>query len=651
MAASISESAAHHSRGVIPELDTPGFHKGLDRFLKNLPFSSGSRELVLDALAPRTPKVHAAWMESPALARTRFERACSAEADGIPVPRPLAWAEADSGKAVYFSESIPHTRTFREALLYHYYEQPLCEPLMRLLQVCADAVRALHESGWEHGDLTVDDLLVQGEVPGKWTRAWILGIVGADPVAPGPLPADVRGRDNARVELPSDFRRVFQEMQFAPDLIPEAFRTAERKARKRAGTPASDPERPFPPEQDIWIWDHRSMQAIPALKSRDKRPYYRKQDLFAILGTVCRWGPSVRRETRQLLETAWTEPVALDRRIGLSLNIEPDRFEPELRWLEPLGRLSLLVRLYHHETEANQLYGIEAIRRLHAEGHSVTVALVQDRRAVLQPKSWQRFVERAAGSLSGFAEALEIGHAINRVKWGFWNVPEYQQFVEPFRDWYQRYPQLPLLGPAGIDFEFPRLLPMLDQWPAGSLSAFSHHMYVDRRGPPEGKQAGMDLVGKLAMARALARVHPACAEKVIVSEVNWPLAGTGVWSPVGSPYQSPGERHGDPSVDEETYAVYLRRYLLLALCSGMADRVYWWNLAAHGFGLVDDRDPAGWRPRPGYHAFQEMVEAFRGSTFLRREAVGEEWTYHFTRGEETLSIATPRTENLSGLKN
>jgi hypothetical protein len=80
----------------------------------------------------------------------------------------------------------------------------------------------------------------------------------------------------------------------------------------------------------------------------------------------------------------------------------------------------------------------------------------------------------------------------------------------------------------------------------------------------------------------------------------------------------------------------------------MADRVYWWNLAAHGFGLVDDRDSAGWRPRPGYHMFKEMVEMFRKSRFMARTASDDGWTYHLTRGEEKIEVYTPRPDPPAG---
>jgi len=639
MAAFTSDSPFTGKSGLAEDLDPTGFRNGIQRFLENRGFPSGTSTVHLDPFVPQSPPLTAKRLRGPESARRRFEAASLAKEQGVPTLKPLAWVQHQPDSSVLFTQRIPGAVSFQEALLTHYYEKPFCEPLMNLLQVCADAVRTLHETGWSHGDLTNEKILVQADEKGDWEKAWIQAGFQSPMVPGSPCSASVRGRDSAKIDLPSDFLRVFLEMQWAPDVVPAEARKAEKACRAKTGTPPPGlpSGRTVPAEKDIWIWDHRSKQAIPALKSRDKRKYYRKRDALAQLGAACRWSPSIRRETKACMQTAWTQPVDLDQKIGISLNLEPDRFEKELKWLEPLGNVPVLVRFYHHESEANRRYALEAVRRLHSEGHAVTVGLIQDRRAVLSPAQWHRFVEWAAGGLSGFAEALEIGHAVNRVKWGIWNIPEYRELLAPFENWQNRYPQLPLLGPAGIDFEFLRVLPMLHTWPAGSLSGFSHHMYVDRRGAPENTQSGYDLVRKLAMARAISRVHPACEEKVIVSEVNWPLAGTGVWSPVGSPYQSPGERTGDPSVDEDTYADYLKRYLTLSLCSGMADKVYWWNLVAHGFGLVDDRDPVGWRPRPGYHAFKQMVEAFRGSQFQTRTESKEGWTYLFTRGDESFT--------------
>lgn len=526
--------------------------------------------------------------------------------------------------------------TLRGALLYHYYEDPLCRRIMSLLQCVADSLRAMHADGVAHGALNNRQILVCRKGSDSWERAWILDAPA--PMPSGEVPALKRMQDLASLRLPSDLMRVLISMYFAPEPVPEWFQK-EWKRRPKPDLKAMEREekeepRAYPTERDIWIWDDRSMQAIPALRSRDKRKYYRKRDLLTMGMTLAKRGGAIRREMKKLEQEAWSHPVEMKHRIGLSCNLEPHRFEQERRWLDPLGPLSLLVRLYHHESPTAQRYALEAVRKLHAEGHRVTVALVQDRNAILYPRKWAEFVDKAGGALTGFVEGFEVGHAINRVKWGIWSYKEYAGLLAPFANWSDRYPQIPLMGPGGIDFEFPRILPFLEQMPEGmKWSAYSHHMYVDRRGAPENEQSGYTTVDKLRMARAVARVHPQCEDRVVVSEVNWPLVGTGVWSPVGSPYETLGPRSNDPSVDEESYAAFMQRYYLLALCSGMADRVYWWNLAAHGFGLIDDRDPGGWRPRPAYHAFKHMVDHLRDATFVRREGEGPDAHYHFESGK------------------
>jgi hypothetical protein len=114
---------------------------------------------------------------------------------------------------------------------------------------------------------------------------------------------------------------------------------------------------------------------------------------------------------------------------------------------------------------------------------------------------------------------------------------------------------------------------------------------------PKNRQGPFDLVGKAALLRAHARVHGFADDRIVVSETNWPLQGTGVWSPVTSPYETLDPRQNDPSVSEADYAAYLARYYLLALASGHVSRVYWWRLAARGFRLSDDTI-RGLRPRP-----------------------------------------------------
>jgi hypothetical protein len=170
-----------------------------------------------------------------------------------------------------------------------------------------------------------------------------------------------------------------------------------------------------------------------------------------------------------------------------------------------------------------------------------------------------------------------------------------------------------------IDFEYPYTVAALAHLPEKfSFGALSHHLYVDRRGAPESRQGKYAALEKFAWGRAIARQSDMCEDRFIVSEVNWPIERTGVHSPVGSPYVSPVLRYNDPSVSEDDYADYMLRYLLIALCSGVVERVFWWRLAAYGYGLVDDSNPEQWRERPAYRMLKQFIAWVGDAAFVKR---------------------------------
>jgi hypothetical protein len=47
------------------------------------------------------------------------------------------------------------------------------------------------------------------------------------------------------------------------------------------------------------------------------------------------------------------------------------------------------------------------------------------------------------------------------------------------------------------------------------------------------------------------------------------------------------------------------------------ERVFWWQLAARGYGLVDPADPVNPRRRPAYFAFQTMLRELAGARLER----------------------------------
>lgn len=558
---------------------------------------------------------------------------------GVGTPDPVGFLERWEGsrlvESYYFCAFREDVPTLKDELLRLFREHGRCSEFMELIQSVAEEIRRMHDAGILHRDLGNQNIFVRPTPEGGWGGVEFFDLNRARLVA-SPTP-EQRGRDLARIYLPSDFMRVFQEMYWAPQPVPPDCARAEassraafarhsrsrvwrhplREARVRR---ARDVRETYPAENDMWVWDDRSAQPVSVLLRRDRVRHYPKLRNARIALVAAAALPGLRGAYRAAFSEAFTRPVDMSGRAGVAINPDPRTWDREQLFLDALGRVPVLIRLYHHDPAAAEA-AASIGKSLHKAGHDTAFALVQDRSAVRDPTRWRGFVDRMMELVASFAASVEIGHAVNRTKWGLWDPAEYAVLAAPLLEWKRRHPGLVLTGPACIDFEYPYVAACLRNLPAGlSLDALSHHLYVDRRGPPEAFQGRFDTVRKLALARALAARSGRCAPRVIISEVNWPLSGTGVWSPVTSPYDTPGiVRRNDPSVSEDDYADYLIRYLLCTLCSGLAERVYWWRLVARGYGLVDDTDPQAWRARPAHAMFAYFLRRMAGSRFLSRE--------------------------------
>jgi tRNA A-37 threonylcarbamoyl transferase component Bud32 len=560
---------------------------------------------------------------------------------GVGTPEPVGFLDRWEGRRLtesyYLTVYEPGLTSFKDALIHLFDREPICTRFMALLQTVADAIRAMHQAGCLHNDLGNQNILLRSVEPGVWTDVRLVDLNRAR-VKSEPLTLNERARDLSRIYLPSDFRRVFLEMYMAAEPSPRLpqrerfFRklyslTADtrrlrhpwRTLRKRRGG-TSTPV--YPSEKELWVWDDRSGQAISALRREDRVRHYTVARHWGIARPVLKNARSIWREYKALLQTCWQAPVAMSNRIGMTVHPHPTTWDREARLLSGLGTVPVLIRFYAHETPSAWTFSAQTARELHRRGHAISIALVQDRRAVRESARWREFVRAVLSGVADFVEQVEVGHAINRVKWGVWDLSDYQRLVEGVASSAAAWPGLKLMGPAAIDFEYPIAVAALRNLPDSMrFHAMSHHLYVDRRGAPENRQGPFSALEKFALARAIARQAPRCEDRLIVSEVNWPLQGTGVYSPVGSPYESPWPRRNDPSVSEDDYADFMIRYLVTAICSGMVERVFWWRLVARGFGLVDDTDPDQWRERPAYRMLQCFLTLVGESEFVRLESL------------------------------
>ncbi len=262
------------------------------------------------------------------------------------------------------------------------------------------------------------------------------------------------------------------------------------------------------------------------------------------------------------------------------------------------------------------------IRLLRGEGFDVLAALLQNRDDVLNPAGWRDFLAEAFTRLGPWCSAFEVGHAWNRTKWGVWDYGEYLDLAAPAFG--LAAPRgLKLVGPAVIDFEFHLYPPTLAVLPFDIVSSL---LYVDRVGAPENGQAGWTAADKVALLKSFVELSTPLRNPLWITEVNWPLQGTGLYSPAS----------GRPNVTEEEQADFLVRYHILCLAGGYIDRIYWWQLIAPGYGLVDSRGDA-LRRRPAFLAYRTMIEQLEGGVFLGRDPSPWAEVFHFRRGADRLA--------------
>lgn len=459
-----------------------------------------------------------------------------------------------------------------------------------------------------------------------------------------PLSLTQRAEQLAGLMLPDDYWRIFLHMYFANQPIPEAFEKAAAEKRKLLRQQKPDL---LTAEKDIWLWDENSAQAMIVLHKDTKNKLRRKFDGLKLIINNLLMLPKVWLTYKKILKQAYQNSVSLQNKIAVA--IHPAYWTNEVGLLQELGNIPVLIRFYCHETTSQWQTAIELIHQLKQQNILVVVALVQNRDVVINQAQWQAFLDYIIPAIHDCVEWLEVGHATNRVKWGVWTSAEYVQLLTAIYKYKKQYPDLKLIGPAVIDFEWYRIIDILKALPKHlKLQALSQHLYVDRRGAPENFQDNFSTLEKCALGTAIARNSSTCSNKYIISEFNWPLKDTGIYSPIGSPYMAPEWFRDMPGVTEEQYAHYLIRFLSIALCSGFVEQAVIWRLSAHGYGLVDDLNQ--FHKRPAFAALRTYLQFVGQSRFEEKLPSNKDcYLLKFCLEHESIILAwtTSETEQIT----
>jgi hypothetical protein len=577
-----------------------------------------------------------------------FAMARALAAAGIATPEPLLLVESTlpGGPSFYVCRHLP--RAIEARYLFRAANsaggKELAEKFPDLdfpafLDTLGRTARRLHDAGFWHRDLSGGNLLLP-EDPSEAPRD--LYLLDLNRMRAGrPLTLSERSRDLCRLALcrPADQDRLLAAYWGAAEVgalrrglyrayhagflwknrVKPAVRGLLPRLRNLAG-PSRRPHAHIPPApagaaaRDRVVWDalsdqphqHAGRLAKLGIRLADARGH--AEEAVALAGALPRIASRYRALQADLRSPGGDRSVAWG---GVGVAVRPHPEAPELvpRALAELGEgvppLPVLLRL--HPWEENHAAEEELARELAAQGHELTFALPQNRELVKDPGRWRSAIEEIAERFLPYGRRFEIGHAINRSKWGVWNLGEYVTLAmtaaEILRARGADRGGVEILGPAVIDFEHHVTAAVLNlKRPGLHFDAVSSLLYVDRRGAPENRQAGFDTVDKVVLLKAIADTARNAGGRCYLTEVNWPLA-EGPHSPAGHAV----------AVDEEAQADYLARYYLLTLGTGLVERVFWWQLMAKGYGLMDPADPRRPRRRPSFHALRTLVRELDGT--------------------------------------
>ncbi len=280
--------------------------------------------------------------------------------------------------------------------------------------------------------------------------------------------------------------------------------------------------------------------------------------------------------------------------LGLCVNL--DKGEEQFALVEELGVSSLQIRVFLNDIENIDTY--VAFAKGFGEDKELLITIIQDREHIENHELLAQDVAIIFEKFKSIATEFQVGNAINRIKWGFISMEEYLAFyevVQKVRD--EQFSDIKLIGSSVIDFEYHFTIRTLFNGYKVHYDKFSSLLYVDRRGSPHSTQMGIfDFRNKINFLDTIVKSSSKSENSIYITEANWPLSGT-------APYAPTSEKE---CVSEELYNQYMLEYFDIAKKSNKIEKVFWHQLIAPGYGLVDNRDGTI-RKTQAFHSFKELI--------------------------------------------
>ena len=279
--------------------------------------------------------------------------------------------------------------------------------------------------------------------------------------------------------------------------------------------------------------------------------------------------------------------------LGIGVNLDKGDIQYEL--VEELGVKELLVRIPLWNIDKIDEY-VDFVKGFGSD-KIFMINILQDREHVENLELFHKNVKIIFEKFELISCEYQIGNATNRTKWGFFSVSEYLNFyqvAQQVRDQY--FPSLKLIGPSVIDFEYYYTTSSLFNFKSVKFDKLSTLLYVDRRGSPAGRQYGFNFKNKINLLASMVSLSSKVENEIYITEANWPLKNTAPFAPTSE----------KECVSESDYVQHMQDYVKIASDTKKIGKLYWHQLVAPGYGLVDNRDGVVTKT-PAFYKFKELI--------------------------------------------
>jgi len=297
--------------------------------------------------------------------------------------------------------------------------------------------------------------------------------------------------------------------------------------------------------------------------------------------------------------------ISAKRFFGMSVNLDKETLQnPQNKLIDELNVNDILIRFPLWEMDKISEYKnfVQSFKN-----KNITLNIMQDREHIEDLELLKKDLDLIFSVFESSVIRFQIGSTINRAKWGFFSVNEYLKFYEvAYQLKIEKYKTLELIGSGVIDFEYHYTIHSLFNLFKIKYDGVAGLLYVDRRGAPENAQMGFNLSDKIALLYSMTSLSKKSTNRLYITETNWPISNTAPFAPTSE----------TECVDEDSYKNYMLRYYILAFASQQVDTVFWHQLIAPGYGLIDNRDNNS-KKRAAFKAFKFLVSILNEAQFLR----------------------------------